>query len=93
MKSWKRRANTEKITAYLCYYTFPEWSYNNKKWILFCTVISLLGGIAGSYLSHSGNTYGILAWHIGMFALMVCFICFLRGTYQKYMDRGWDTYY
>lgn len=81
------------MTKLLHYYTFPRWSAEYKYRVLFCSIISFIGGVSGPALLHYKNSLGVYVWHTGLVALLICSFFYIKGTYQKYIDRAWDTYY
>ncbi len=89
MKQYAQR----NLKKYLHYYTFPRWSAENKYLILLCSIIAMAGGITGAGMSHMEIPSAIFVWHIGIASLLVCLTYFIKGTYQTYMDMGWDIYY
>ena len=75
-------------------YIFPAWAEENKPIVLLCSIISCAGGSGGAVLLHMKYSLaGTIAWPIGLIALSVCFTYYIKGTYQKYLDVGWDVYY
>jgi hypothetical protein len=44
-------------------------------------------------MSHMKISSAIFVWHIGLASLLYCLTYFIKGTYQTYMDMGWDIYY
>jgi hypothetical protein len=74
-------------------YIFPRWSAEYKMLSFTSAMASFTGGISGPWLLHNKNALGVYAWHIGLVAMIVCLVLYVKGTYQKYMDYGWDVYY
>ena len=89
MKQYAQR----NLKKYLHYYTFPRWSAENKYLILVCSAIAMAGGIGGAGLTYMKNPSAIFVCHMGIAATSVCLFYFVKGTYQTYMDMGWDIYY
>lgn len=82
-----------KLKQWLHYYTFPRWSAEFKYLVLLCSCISCFCGAGGAFLVHQKNFLGVYMWHAGLVALLFCSFLFIKGTYRKYLDRAWDTYY
>ena len=78
---------------YLHYYTFPRWSAENKYLILMFSTIAMMCGVGGAGMSHMEIPSAIFVWHTGLAATLICLPYYIKGTYQKFMDLGWDTYY
>ena len=89
MKQYAQR----NLKKYLHYYIFPRWSAENKYLILLFSIIAMAGGAGGAFLTHMEIPSAIFVWHIGIVATLVCLPYFIKGTYQRYMDMGWDIYY
>ena len=53
----------------------------------------MAGGAGSAFLTHLKVSTAIFVWVMGVAATLVCLFYCIKGTYQKYMDLGWDTYY
>jgi hypothetical protein len=89
MKQYAQR----NLRKYLHYYIFPRWSADNKYLVLLCSIVAMTGGVGGAFLTHIKISSAIFVWHMGIAATSVCLFYFIKGTYQRYMDMGWDIYY
>ena len=78
---------------YLHYYIFPRWAAEKKYLVLVWSIISVAGGVCGAGLSIAKSPLAIYVWHVGILSTFICITYFLKGIYQVYLDRGWDTLY
>ena len=74
-------------------YIYPRWSAHNPSAILCMAGFAMACGLIGAGLSHMQVPGAIVVWHSSIAATTGCLYSFVKGSYQTFLDYGWDIYY